>query len=150
MKDLLYVPGNFRCPQCRFHLVSNSINMKSGTISAQKADNRPFCLNCHEIRMEPLAWKTYAEELEKQMDEKIERHISGKMGVFLRACEAFRKRHPEYHNTSGYGCGCELCKAVEFLTGINPMADDEVLAHAEESSRYTPAFLKELKLKRGE
>jgi hypothetical protein len=64
--------------------------------------------------------------------------------VFVKACEKFRKRHPEGHNTSGYGCGCELCRAVEKVTGRNPMANDETLAWAEEDSRRRVESIKKI------
>lgn len=62
-EGLIYVPGNFVCPKCKFHLISKNIYMKSGTIGSTKIADRPECSNCSGVLMEPVTWKDHAESM---------------------------------------------------------------------------------------
>lgn len=71
-EGLIYAPGQFDCPKCRFHLVANNINVRQGTVSATAPADRQQCSNCPDTFMEPTTWKAYAKTLENRFEEAIE------------------------------------------------------------------------------
>lgn len=44
--DLVYVPGLWRCPKCKFELQQMSLNAQDGTVTARDAPGEK-CPNCH-------------------------------------------------------------------------------------------------------
>lgn len=68
-----YVPGNFRCPKCNFHLISNYLNANNGEVAA---NNTPqMCANeCGP--MWRVTWQESCYELSQRLErlfyEKVE------------------------------------------------------------------------------
>ena len=65
---LIYVPGVFVCPKCKFKLYSKNLYMKSGTIGPKDSGDRESCPNCPAVMLEPLTWKEHAEEYENNSE----------------------------------------------------------------------------------
>jgi hypothetical protein len=57
---LKYAPGHFECPKCKFHMVSNTIDVQSGGISA--SDKPQECSNgCGP--MWRVSWQDYCKDI---------------------------------------------------------------------------------------
>jgi hypothetical protein len=66
---LIYVPGSFVCPKCRFHLISKNLYLKSGTVGPKASGDREPCPDCFGVFMEPQTWKAHAESLEANSEQ---------------------------------------------------------------------------------
>lgn len=66
LSKLVYVPGLMRCPKCRFELVSASLNLANGSITAKNSSER--CPN----DSSPM-WKVTEREWREQSEELLER-----------------------------------------------------------------------------
>jgi hypothetical protein len=64
---MVYVPGGWHCPKCKFHLVSSVISAKSGNVGASRQIPDP-CPN-DGTPMEPDTWRDDAMSMAEKMKE---------------------------------------------------------------------------------
>jgi uncharacterized Zn finger protein (UPF0148 family) len=94
VKKLIYVPGSWHCPKCKFTLLQSNLNARDGTVTARDTPGDK-CPNCNG----PLwrcTWKNDAFEMQERAVEQMERAKAAES----RATRAEQERDEAYERAA--------------------------------------------------
>jgi hypothetical protein len=98
---LIYVPGTWCCPKCKFVLVQSNFNASDGTVTARDEPGDK-CLNCDSLLWR-VSWRQQAEEMAEYTEAEIvrSRALQTALGLAIKHIEHMSawiaKANADYH-----------------------------------------------------